>query len=249
MIAALLVGLAGLAGCITLLFLGMRAVMDVGGFCAEGGPYEIATHCPEGTVVLMPLSIFGGLASYALAQVGGSAVGGVYAALPALAWPGLFLSLGWNFLEYGFNPPGEVGWAWGWLICGVIFWAMGGIPLGIGVWGYQATRGIVPGRLRRPSLGREDGQDPAALRRPRQASQSSWHPVEAESLTIAGTHARAMGRPSGEPVAHGAGGAAGRGGNLVDDLERLARLHDTGALDDAEFEAAKARLLGDGTPT
>ena len=34
-----LLGVAGLAFCITLLWLGMRAVMDLGGFCASGGPY------------------------------------------------------------------------------------------------------------------------------------------------------------------------------------------------------------------
>ena len=33
-----LLGIAGVAAGITLLFLGMRAVMDVGGMCAEGGP-------------------------------------------------------------------------------------------------------------------------------------------------------------------------------------------------------------------
>ncbi len=45
-----------------------------------------------------------------------------------LAWPGLFLSLGWNFLEFAFAPPGG-GFAWGWLICGVVFVLMGGLPL------------------------------------------------------------------------------------------------------------------------
>lgn len=34
----------------------------------------------------------------------------------------------------------------------------------------------------------------------------------------------------------------------VDQLERLARLHETGALDNEEFRAAKARILGDATP-
>ena len=32
-----------------------------------------------------------------------------FAALAAFAWPALFLSLGWNFFEFGFNPPGDVG--------------------------------------------------------------------------------------------------------------------------------------------
>ena len=50
-----LVGVAGIAAGITLLFLGMRAVMDVGGMCAEGGPYVIEQHCPEGAALAMLL--------------------------------------------------------------------------------------------------------------------------------------------------------------------------------------------------
>lgn len=54
-----LLGVVGLAASLTFVFLGMRAVMDVGGFCAEGGPYEIQTPCPEGVPLLMIGGIFG----------------------------------------------------------------------------------------------------------------------------------------------------------------------------------------------
>lgn len=129
-VALYLLGIAGLAACLTLVFLSMRAVMDVGGFCAEGGPYEIQTHCPEGTVVLLPLSIMAGLGSAALAGWKGSQIGGLLGGLVALAWPALFISLGWNFLEYGLWPPGDDGGiVWGWLIPGIIFEAMGILPL------------------------------------------------------------------------------------------------------------------------
>jgi hypothetical protein len=37
-------------------------------------------------------------------------------------WAVLFASLGWNFLEYGVTTDG--GPVWGWIICGVVFWAM-----------------------------------------------------------------------------------------------------------------------------
>ncbi len=43
----LLVAVAGLTACITLLDLGMRAVMDLGGACADGGPYVSAQPCPD----------------------------------------------------------------------------------------------------------------------------------------------------------------------------------------------------------
>ena len=128
-VALYLLGIAGLAASLTLLFLSMRAVMDVGGFCAEGGPYEIQTHCPEGTALLLPLSIFAGLGSAALVGWKGSQIGGAFGALVGLAWPALFISLGWNFLEYGLWPPGGDGIVWGWLIPGVIFEAMGILPL------------------------------------------------------------------------------------------------------------------------
>lgn len=125
-----LLGVAGLAACLTLLFLGMRAVMDVGGYCAEGGPYVIETQCPDGVDVLLPLAIFGGLGSVALVSWKGAVIGRVYAGLVLLAWPALFISLGWNFLEYAIWPPGpDGGIVWGWLIPGVIFEVMGAVPL------------------------------------------------------------------------------------------------------------------------
>jgi hypothetical protein len=151
-VALYLLGIAGLAACLTLVFLSMRAVMDVGGFCAEGGPYEIQTHCPEGTVVLLPLSIFAGLGSAALAGWKGSQIGGPFAGLVALAWPALFISLGWNFLEYALWPPGDQGGiVWGWLIPGIVFEIMGILPL----------LGLLPSR--RAFLGTETADSPVAL--------------------------------------------------------------------------------------
>ncbi|MFO7591043.1 MAG: hypothetical protein R6X23_09110 [Acidimicrobiia bacterium] len=131
------VGALGFAAALTLLFYGMRSVMDIGGSCASGNtPFEIARPCPDGVAGVMVGGIFGGLfflAVYALNVVGPN--------LTLLAWPALFLSLGWNFLEYGVNPPGDDGGlVWGWLICGVVFVAMGGIPLLIGLRAARATR-------------------------------------------------------------------------------------------------------------
>lgn len=116
----------GLTCCIVLLFLAMRPIMDVGGFVAVGGPYEIAHPAPE-WVLLFPVSIlglfvFGGL-SIALDNRGW----GISLLLPG--WMGLFFALGWNFLFYGFNPPGASGLAWGWIVSGVVFWAMALAPV------------------------------------------------------------------------------------------------------------------------
>jgi hypothetical protein len=122
------VGLAGSVACLTILYLSMRSVMAVGGTCASGNtPYAIRTPCPTGVPGLMTGSIFLGLAFlflYALNAIGPNLV--------FLAWPALFLSLGWNFLDFGLNPPaGSSGG--GWLVCAVVFILMGGVPLVIGI--------------------------------------------------------------------------------------------------------------------
>jgi hypothetical protein len=122
--------MVGIAAAFTVLFFSMRSVMDIGGSCASGNtPFEIVRPCPEGVPGLMIGSIFGGLiliAVYAFNAIGPN--------LTLLAWPVLFLSLGWNFLEYAFSPPdGGEGIVWGWLICGVLFVLMGGLPLVFGI--------------------------------------------------------------------------------------------------------------------
>ena len=35
--------------------------MDLGGFCASGGPYVVAVECPDAVLATTPLSIFGGV--------------------------------------------------------------------------------------------------------------------------------------------------------------------------------------------
>jgi hypothetical protein len=129
-VARLLVSAFGLTACVTVILLSMRAVMDIGGACASGGSYVPVRPCPDGVPALMTIGMlglfgFGGLGLWAGAQVGRG-----WAALPLLAWPGLFIGLGWNFLEYGIRPPGgQSGPEIGWLICGVVFVATGAIPL------------------------------------------------------------------------------------------------------------------------
>jgi hypothetical protein len=137
--------LAGIAlgtACLTLVFLGMRTVMDVGGACADGGPYVSAQPCPEGSALALFGGVFGLFAAAGLIIWFGSRLGGGYVSIVFLGWPALFISLGFNFIQYGINPPAAdpSRLEWGWLIPGVLFWAMGGIPLLIGIWGWRAAR-------------------------------------------------------------------------------------------------------------
>jgi hypothetical protein len=114
---------------LTWTYLSMRAVMDVGGSCAEGGPYVIAQPCPSGAWLI----------SLAIPVLLGAAMLGSYVALrlgaPGLLvpmWAVLFGSLGWNFLDYGFSADGPVA---GWIVCGVVFELMALPAFGVMVLG------------------------------------------------------------------------------------------------------------------
>jgi hypothetical protein len=109
------------AGSLTVVFLGMRTVMNVGGSCGSGGPYEIRQSCPGHVAGLMPAAIWAGVIFTGL-YVWGTMRHGV-PSLVSLIWPALFLSLGYNFFDYGIH--GQAGF----VVCGIIFAIMGGIPL------------------------------------------------------------------------------------------------------------------------
>jgi len=136
----------GFAFLLTSLFLAMRGVMDLGGMVAIGGPYEIAEPAP-GYWWIFPVAIIGcimivfasmGMFSLGRGMAGPqnlpftnaetfSKGGGRVNLVTLFFWPAIFLSLGWNFLEYGFFAA--EGMAWGWAVCGVVFVVMGGLPL------------------------------------------------------------------------------------------------------------------------
>jgi hypothetical protein len=118
-IALLVVSVLVVAVALVWTFLGMRSVMDVGGSCAEGGPYVSAQPCPDGAILLsiaIPVMVVSAML--------GSAVALLVRAPNLLVpmWAALFGSLGWNFLEYGLS--GDDSPVWGWVVCGVVFEAM-----------------------------------------------------------------------------------------------------------------------------
>jgi hypothetical protein len=112
------VGVLVLAVTLTWTFFSMRAVMNVGGSCADGGPYVSAQPCPDGSFLIaiaIPVMIITAMAGSAAAM----SVDAPNLLVPM--WGVLFGSLGWNFLEFAFDGDGVV---WGWLVCGVVFWLM-----------------------------------------------------------------------------------------------------------------------------
>lgn len=116
------VGWVGFSFAFTVLFLGMRAVLAVGGYCAEGGPYQIQTHCPGNTAWALPVSVWVGL----IAVLASSFLSrGLGASVLMLPWTILFTGLGFNFLQAGLSSsPLE----WTLLLLGVMFEVMGIIP-------------------------------------------------------------------------------------------------------------------------
>ena len=111
---------------LTLLYHGMRGVMRLGGFVASGGPYEIAHQAPD-WVWMMPVSVMLMLFPIFTSIFSGSRISGPN--IMALSWSAIFISLGWNFVEFGFGIGigGEL--AIGWVICAVMFILMGILPL------------------------------------------------------------------------------------------------------------------------
>ena len=119
-LTALVISVALIALTLVWTYLGMRAIMDIGGACATGGPYVPVQPCPEGESVMLSVAIpVLLLATFAATGVAVT-LGAPTLLLPM--WLLLFGSLGWNFLEYSF--PADGGIVWGWLVCGVMFEAM-----------------------------------------------------------------------------------------------------------------------------
>ncbi|MCT9933878.1 SHOCT domain-containing protein [Planotetraspora sp. A-T 1434] len=217
----LLVGLGAFSCALTLLYLASSSVMGIGGSCGSGGPYVIATPCPTGIAWIVPVSILGGLVAL-----------GVYAAsllpvgprLTSLAWPALFLSLGYAFLDSSLDP--ETGVDWSFMVCAVLFILMGGVPLL-----FLANRGT----FRQVFWG--TAPPPPAVSGPGPGNVRWTTTVE-----LPGDRDRNRDRVRNRPLAPVTPEPAG-GSGLVGELERLAALHRAGQLDDAEYSAAKKRLL------
>jgi drug/metabolite transporter (DMT)-like permease len=223
------VTLAGGAACMTLLFLGMRSVMEIGGACAEGGAFVPVRPCPKGIPLVMIGGIWGGIIFLGLYVWRGIRAGAP--SFVALAWPALFLSLGWNFLEFGLDPPGDGGLVWGWLVCAFIFALMGGLPL----------IAILPAMFR-SLTGRHEplgATAPAAALRTQLKAAAKWKPPASGSRT-SGASASSSARPARSSEAPPEAAVTD---DVVSSLERLQKMRSEGALSEEEFRAAKKKVL------
>lgn len=123
-VAVVTLGTVVLAACVLVVVRSMRTVMAVSGACGAGGSVP---GCPTAVVPLMILGVpLGMLAAFLVTAAAPPA----RVPSPAtLAWPALFCSLGWVFLEVGIDLPGGVGSAWGWVLSGLLFEVVGLVPL------------------------------------------------------------------------------------------------------------------------
>lgn len=152
-----LITLAAVACAITLLFLGVRGVLDIGGSCVGLGPFDGKRPCPDGVPMAIAAAIAVGLAC-AWANIRLAMKYRVGSMLILVAWPGLFLSLAYNFVDFGVSPPSDEGVVWPWLICGGVLGLVGAAPLMAGLGG-AVKRNLGHGKRvltdRQPQLGQD----------------------------------------------------------------------------------------------
>lgn len=220
------VGLTGGACGITLLYLGMRSIMEIGGACASGGPFVPVQPCPKGVPLLMFAGIWGGIIFLGIYVW--QAFKNHVPSLLALAWPALFLSLGWNFLEFGLDPPGGGGLEWGWLVCAIVFGLMGGLPL------LFAAKPVARSFF--------DPQPEPERVKPLPIGVMRARLAGAMNAKVARDSAGSVAGPPSSPGPREPTGAEG----MVAALERVQYLHRSGSLTDEEFAAAKARIIEEG---
>ncbi len=85
---------------LTLLLESAKVMADLGGFCAVGGPYLVATACPSSIMWALPVSIVGGFLAVGIGLI---VAGGFGTPAYVWAWPLLFTGLGLGFIRSG--PP------------------------------------------------------------------------------------------------------------------------------------------------
>lgn len=118
---------AALAAAVTVAYRAMRAVAEVGGSCADGGPYVSAQHCPQGTVSAVLVAVGLGIAGAILATIAAGRLGVPSPML--LAWSGAFGSMAWIYLHFGLHPVGGGGRDATSLVCAAVFALVAVLPV------------------------------------------------------------------------------------------------------------------------
>src|SRR4051794_21387719 len=151
-----------------------------------------------------------------------------------LAWPALFLSLGYNFWDYGLDAPGEQGANAGWIVCGVLFVLMGGLPL-------LALKSRTLRKATFWSDGSGSHGDPLAIRptartvvraaKPMFRGRSAPPPYVPPAYAPPPSSPPPFTAPSAPPTPHFSDGVDATT-QMVGELQRLAEMHRAGELTD-----------------
>jgi hypothetical protein len=246
-VICLTLGTAIFIFCLTALYESMRAVMEVGGACASGGAYEIRQACPKGVGWVIPVSIFGMFAAGVFTWIGVFDEGGPRPYV--FAWSALFLALGWNFLDYGFNPPDSHDTVWGWVICGIVFVIMGGGPLLLlfvphiarwAIWGPDSQRADDSLHPYKPPPIQASKLESSTTASTTSTTTPTPTPTNVHSSTPYARTSAVATEPAPAPA------PAAPKGDVVERLATLADLRERGMLDDDEYEKAKHAVLGGG---
>lgn len=216
--------------CLAALAVGCKAIYDLTqiGTCASGGPYVSARPCPDGTGLKI-MSVFGaaalgllGLLCHAIGSRGQRTASRIGFGL--IMWSLLFLSIAGTVAYAAFGPdaqPDNEGARIAAIVMLVTFVPMALIPLlGAGALGFASRRG------------RDESDDDAIPLDPRAvalAPRPSSGPAAPTPVVPLVTTVIPPGDASSDPV---------------DQLERLAHLKATGAIDAVEYERLKDRIIG-----
>lgn len=119
-----LLALAAVALLSGLILLAARAIINIGGYCAEGGPYVIAQQCPQGTATILGLGIplmIGLIFVYIVAKPS------PWPTLIFWFWPIIFIGLGLAFIVGAFAAPNGLSIAG--LLVGMMMIVFGIVPV------------------------------------------------------------------------------------------------------------------------
>jgi hypothetical protein len=255
-----IVGLGMLSASLTAFCYSLYQLLGVG-TCSSGGPYVSARECPSGVgvlIVALVVSVFAGLIGTAIWGSRGNPPddpdrpGGPAIPSGIIAWSGLFLGGGLTCLYAVLGPDADPGPGaeTGAIIVAAIFIPMGAIPL-IGA----LVSGAGRVRRRRGAGGLGSGGTPSAWPAPATTSAAPGPAMPSSSSTssvaasVFGTEESTPSFGDGFGWSQGAAPAAPMGAGSSSDpaarLEKLATLRASGALTDAEFQVAKAKILGE----
>jgi hypothetical protein len=134
-------------------------LLEIGGTCAGGGPFVGERPCPEG----VPLAIAGGVLGALVCSWINIRLAIKYSIgsmIILVGWPGLFLSLGYNFVEFGLNPASGDGVVWLWLVCAGVLGLVGAAPLFAGL-GAALNRNLGHG-VGSPEISGPDASQPGS---------------------------------------------------------------------------------------